>query len=178
MTDRAIAVTVRGFVPHDADAVNAVARAAFAQYAGQYEEWPSFIDGIGRMAQLADGGDLLVAERGDGIVGAVVHVGPGRPRSPIFPDGWSVIRMLVVAPGARGLGIGRQLVAACLECARRDGAPAVGLHTSPVMASALRMYTAIGFTRDSDLPPIRGVPYGRYVLPSDGFDAALEILEA
>ncbi|MFC5459102.1 GNAT family N-acetyltransferase [Massilia niabensis] len=166
-------MTVRSFTSHDEGAVNAVARAAFAQYEGHYEDWPSFIDGIGRMAQLAAGGDLLVAEYGGEIAGAVVHVGPGQPRSPIFPDEWSVIRMLVVAPGARGLGIGRQLVAACLACARRDGAPAVGLHTSPIMASALRLYTAIGFRRDADLPPIRGVPYGRYVLPANRVDAAI-----
>ena len=176
MNDRAVAVTVRGFVPLDEDRVNALARAAFAQYEGQYEDWPSFIDGVGRMAQMAGGGDLLVAEHGGAIAGAVVHVGPGRPRSPVFPDAWSVIRMLVVAPGYRRLGVGRQLVAACLECARRDGAPAVGLHTSPVMASALRLYTAIGFTRDGDLPPIRGVPYGRYVLRADGIDEAIALL--
>jgi hypothetical protein len=45
------------------------------------------------------------------------------------------------------------------------------------MASALRPYTALGFRRDSDLPPIMGVPYGRYVLPADGIDAALKMLE-
>jgi hypothetical protein len=33
------------------------------------------------------------------------------------------------------------------------------------MASALRMYEALGFVRDQDLAPIRSVPYGRYVLP-------------
>lgn len=178
MNDNTLAATVRPFAPHDEDAVNAVARAAFAEYEGEYADWPSFIDGIGRMARLAAGGDLLVAEHAGAIVGAVVHIGSGRPRSPIFPDSWSVIRMLVVAPGARGLGIGRQLVVACLECARRDGAPAIGLHTSPLMASALRLYTAIGFTRDTAVPPIRGVPYGRYVLAADQLERALDLLAA
>ena len=36
---------------------------------------------------------------------------------------------------------------------------------TPLMASALRMYEAIGFACDRELDPIRGVPYGRYVLP-------------
>lgn len=173
MAEEAPGVTVRAYAPCDEDAVNAVARAAFAQYAGLYEDWPTFIDGIGRMAQLAAGGDLIVAEHGGQVAGAVVHVGPGKPRSSIFPDDSSVIRMLVVAPEYRGLGIGRQLVAACLHCARHDGAPVVGLHTATLMASALRLYTAIGFERDCELPPIKGVPYGRYVLPADGIDAAL-----
>jgi ribosomal protein S18 acetylase RimI-like enzyme len=168
--------TVRPFASADRERVNALARAAFAEYAGEYEEWPSFIEGIGRMADLAADGDLFVAEIGGVIVGAVVHVGPGRPRSAIFPEDWSVIRMLVVAPEARGQGAGRQLVAACLACAQAAGAPAVGLHTTPVMASALRMYTAIGFTRDRDLAPIRGVAYGRYVLPAEGIAEALALL--
>jgi GNAT superfamily N-acetyltransferase len=170
------ACVVRPFAAADGERVNAVARAAFDEYAGAYEDWPSFIDGIGRMADLAADGDLFVAELHGVIVGAVVHVGPGRPRSAIFPDDWSVIRMLVVAPEARGEGAGRQLVAACLECARAAGAPVVGLHTSPVMGTALRMYTAIGFRRDRDLAPIRGVAYGRYVLPAAGFEAALALL--
>jgi hypothetical protein len=44
------------------------------------------------------------------------------------------------------------------------------------MASALRMYEAIGFVRDSELPPIRGVPYGRYVLPAARISAAVNQL--
>ena len=142
--------------------MNAIARAAFAEYEERYGDWPSFIEGIGRMADLAADGGLFVAEL----------------RSAIFPEDWSVIRMLVVAPEARGQGAGRQLVAACLAAAQAAGAPVVGLHTTPVMASALRMYTATGFARDRDLAPIRGVPYGRYVLPAEEIGAALTRLDA
>jgi ribosomal protein S18 acetylase RimI-like enzyme len=155
---------IRDYVPADRAAVNAVALAAFAQYAGDYADWPTFSAGIGRMADLAGDGDLLVAERAGRVAGAVVHVGPGRPRSAIFPEDWSVLRMLVVDPDRRGGGIGRALVDAALERAVRAHAPAVGLHTSPIMAAALRMYLALGFVREHDLPPIRGVPYARYVL--------------
>jgi ribosomal protein S18 acetylase RimI-like enzyme len=171
-----VSLVVREYEVDDHDGVNAVARAAFAQYSNDYEDWPSFIEGIGRMADLALDADVIVAEQGGAIVGAVAHVGRGRPRSAIFPDDWSVIRMLVVAPGGRGQGIGRALVAACLRRVRDVGAPAVGLHTSPIMASALRMYEAIGFVRDRDLPPIRGVAYGRYVLPAAGIVAAIDFL--
>jgi hypothetical protein len=41
------------------------------------------------------------------------------------------------------------------------------------MATALRLYEGIGFRREHDLPPIRGVPYARYVLPAGAIDAAL-----
>ena len=164
---------IRDYLPADRAAVNTVALAAFAQYAGDYDDWPTFSAGIGRMADLAADGDLLVAEHVGRVLGAVVHVGPGRPRSAIFPEDWSVIRMLVVDPAARANGIGRALVAAALARARIAGAPAVGLHTSPIMASALRMYEAIGFVREHDLPSIRGVPYARYVLPAADIGAAL-----
>lgn len=168
---------VRPYGPGDREAVNRVARAAFAEYEGEYEGWPCFIDGIGRMADLAHGGELLVAVAGGAVAGAVVHVPPGAARSPVFPADWSVIRMLVVAPACRGQGIGRALVAACLRAAQRGGAPAIGLHTSPIMAAALRMYLGLGFERDRELPPIRGVPYGRYVLPAAGVAPALRQLD-
>jgi ribosomal protein S18 acetylase RimI-like enzyme len=155
---------VRAYEPVDREALNALARAAFAQYEHDYDGWPDFIDGIGRMADLAASADVLLAELDGKPIGAVAHIGPGRPRAAFFPEDWSVIRMLVVEPRQRGQGVGRQLVAACLRLAQQAGAPAVGLHTSPIMASALRMYEALGFVRDRDLPPIRGVPYGRYVL--------------
>lgn len=46
------------------------------------------------------------------------------------------------------------------------------------VAPALRMYLERGFERDADLPPERGVPYGRYVLPASAFGQALRLLEA
>ncbi len=171
-------LVIRRYEPRDADGANAVARAAFAQYEAHYDDWPTFIERVGRLGDLAPEGDLLVAEQGDAIVGAVLHVPPGGPRSAIFPPEWSVVRMLVVAPEARGQGAGRRLMAACLRCARTAGAPAVVLHTSPVMATALRMYEAIGFVRDRDIPPIQGMAYGRYMLPASRIAQALATLEA
>jgi ribosomal protein S18 acetylase RimI-like enzyme len=167
---------VRPYRDADREAVNAVARAAFAQYSREYQDWPGFIEGIGRMAELSAAADLLVAEQDGVVAGAVAHVGPGQPRAAFFPPEWSVIRMLVVDPARRGQGAGRALVAGCLRLAQEAGAPCVGLHTSPVMASALRLYEAAGFVRDADLAPIRGVPYGRYVLQAAAIPAAQAIL--
>jgi hypothetical protein len=44
------------------------------------------------------------------------------------------------------------------------------------MGSALRLYASLGFTHDRELDPIRGVLYGRYVLPAGGLQAALDRL--
>lgn len=168
-------ISIRDFLPADADGVNRVALAAFAQYEQHYEGWSTYREGIGRTADLAIGADLIVAAR-PGIVGAVVHVPPERPRMDIFPASWSVIRMLVVDPDQRSQGIGKRLVAAALTRAQLARAPAIGLHTSPIMTEALALYLRLGFVRDRDLPPNRGVPYARYVLPQAAVPAALNLL--
>jgi ribosomal protein S18 acetylase RimI-like enzyme len=172
-----VTVLIRDYASSDRDDVNRVALAAFSQYGQHYEDWATFQEGIGRMADLASDAELVVAERVGVVVGGVVHVGPGSPRNSIFPDDWSVIRMLVVDPHERGQGIGKRLVGACLERALRAVAPIIGLHTSPIMEHALSLYTSIGFERDCDLPAIKGVPYARYVLLQAAIPAALELLK-
>jgi ribosomal protein S18 acetylase RimI-like enzyme len=171
-------VSIRPFAPADRDAVNRIGVAAFGRHQQHYDDWPAFRAAIADMARLAQDGDLFVAERDGIIVGAVVHVGPGAPRQPFFPDDWSLIRMLSVDPAACGQGIGKLLTAACLQRAQELGAPVVGLHTSPVMDHALALYTRIGFTRDIDLAPISGLPYARYVLPLAAIPDALARLDA
>lgn len=171
-------VVIQDYTPSYRDSINRVALAAFAQYAAHYDDWPAFQVGVARMSYLADTAELIVATRYGVVVGGIGHVAPGQPRDPIFPDDWSVIRMLVVAPEQRGLGVGRHLVAACLQRAAHAGAAVVGLHTSPIMADALALYTRIGFVRDCDLPPINGVPYARYVLPGASVHAAIALLDA
>jgi hypothetical protein len=56
-------LAIRPYAEADREAVNAVARAAFAQYSRDYADWPSFIEGVGRMADLARDADVLVAEQ-------------------------------------------------------------------------------------------------------------------
>jgi predicted N-acetyltransferase YhbS len=111
-------LTLRAYEAADSDAINRVAGAAFVQFEHEYDDWDAFLAGVTRMADLAATGELIVAEQDGEIVGGVVFVGPGVEKNQIFPPAWAIIRMLVVAPTARGHGIGRQLVAACLRAAR------------------------------------------------------------
>ena len=157
--------TLRDFHAGDADGVNRVALAAFEQYRDAYSDWPAFSANIGRMAALAEHAELIVADAGDEILGAVVYVGPGRPRSALFESEWPVIRMLVVSPKARGRGIGRALTEECIRRGQRDRAPLIALHTTPIMTVALPLYLRMGFTLLREAPPIHGVPYGVYVKP-------------
>ena len=156
---------IRAYEQADADAVNAVALAAFAQYQGIYQSWETLSRGVGSMASLADHAELIVAEEGDRIVGAVAYCPPGStPRAEFFEPDWPIIRMLVVEPAARGKGVGRRLTAECIERARRAGAPLISLHTSPAMKVALEMYLRMGFELERVIAPRFGVPYAVYTL--------------
>ena len=67
-------------------------------------------------------------------------------------------------PSVRGgQGLGRQLTEECIRRARRDGAAAIALHTSPIMQVALAMYLRLGFVPARETPPVFGVPYRIYL---------------
>ncbi len=156
---------VRLFEPTDADAVNAVALAAFEQYRGVYDDWDALSRGVGNMADLAENGEIVVAQDEHGhIVAAVAYFGPHtEPRADFFEPEWPIIRMLVVSPAARGGGVGRRLTEECIDRAARDGAEVIALHTSPAMEVALAMYLRMGFKLDRKVPDRFGVPYGLYL---------------
>lgn len=157
-------IRIRAFEA-DAAAVNRVALAAFEQYRGVYRDWEELERGVGRMSDLTGSAELLVAEQDGKIAGAVAYCPPySQPRAGFFEPHWPLIRMLVVTPQARGHGLGRKLTEACFERARRDGAAAIALHTSPAMAVALSLYLRMGFRLVRDVPERFGMPYAVYRL--------------
>jgi len=114
---------------------------------GGYE--PELRDVAGRAAQVPV---LAAVDEASGrLLGTVTYVpGPGPYHEGEFGEAAS-FRMLAVATEARGRGIGRALVDACIERARADGRASIGIHTRPFMTSAHRMYERIGFRRAPDL---------------------------
>lgn len=119
-----------------------------------YQGVPGFEPGDGYMAELGDvarRADLAVVlvavDARDGLLGGVTYVpGPG----PYFE--WegsddAGIRMLAVAPEARGRGVGTALVGVCVARARVEGRRRVWLHTTPEMTVAHRIYERQGFRR-------------------------------
>ena len=91
-----------------------------------------------------------------------------RPRDPSLRD--SGRRLVACVPAAvdpahRGHGISRALADECARRARRDGAKALALFTSPAMKIAIAMYRRMGFEYVRDIPAVYGMAAELYVLP-------------
>ncbi|WP_158842278.1 bifunctional helix-turn-helix transcriptional regulator/GNAT family N-acetyltransferase [Saccharothrix deserti] len=88
----------------------------------------------------------------------------GEPVGSIFcvraDDRTAKLRMLLVEPSARGLGIGARLVDECLRFARRVGYERMVLWTVSGPAASRHIYEKVGFTLDKSTPERR---FGRDV---------------
>ncbi|MGZ4279522.1 MAG: bifunctional helix-turn-helix transcriptional regulator/GNAT family N-acetyltransferase [Solirubrobacteraceae bacterium] len=119
-------------------------------YADEYgwdEDYEALVARI--VADYADGRDparevCWIAELAGEPVGCVFCVRQD--------DETAKLRLLLVDPAARGLGIGGRLVDECLGFARRAGYRRITLWTNDVLAAARRIYERAGFALDAEEP--------------------------
>lgn len=152
-------LTIREFRPQDAEAVDALVRESWLELAPLMPGWHELLPRLNALTQKADDSEVLVAERGGRLLGAVGYVGARQAKPDFFEADWPIVRLLSVAPIGRGRGVGQRLLDECIARARRDGAPALALHTTPVMKAAQKLYARSGFVVQRTLPDMYGVPY-------------------
>jgi ribosomal protein S18 acetylase RimI-like enzyme len=158
---RAVAVLVRDVRPEELEQAGLVTQRAFAEFAPADtgpDGWPylrALGDAVGRSQRTTI---LVAVDDSDELLGTVTleitaRIGPDDP--PPSPDEVHV-RMLAVAPEARGRGIGRALMEGAIATARRLGRSRVTLHTGDQMAAAQNLYRHLGFERLPDEPGHHG----------------------
>ena len=167
-------VVLRDARDDERDAVRELTLRAYAEYATIMtpEAWAG-LDGAVRTALDAWApAARIVAEHAGRLVGSVA----------LYPASAAAygalagtvphpeLRLLAVAPEARGLGVGQLLVDECVRRARRLGAAELGLHTSASMRTAIGMYERMGFERvpEHDFQPPGGELVTAYRLRLSG----------
>jgi GNAT superfamily N-acetyltransferase len=145
---------IRDARPEDRDVIREVTLAAYQEYAALM---PGFWDGYRRniIVSLEEVGSLLYPPRRMKI-----------SRSDSLDMPWPEVRLLAVAPLARGRGVGAALMQECARRVRKTGGRTLSLHTTDMMHAALRMYERMGFVRarELDFHPAPGVTVKGYRL--------------
>ncbi len=135
----AVGIDVRELAPTD-PAARACLESYFAELAERFDT--GFDPARSIPAEDGDlvppAGLLLVAFR-DGVA-----VGCGALK--LHGDDPCELKRMWIDPSARGLGLGRRLLAELEARARREGAPAVRLETNRSLVEAVALYRSAGYT--------------------------------
>jgi GNAT superfamily N-acetyltransferase len=143
--------------PGELDAVGEVTVAAYSRFTLGPDD--PYVERL-RDARARDReAELWVAVEEHRVLGTVTYCPPGSPWRELAAEREGEFRMLAVAPGARGRGVGAALVAHCDARAAAHGADAMVLSSLAEMHEAHRLYERHGYARrpDLDWDPVPGV---------------------
>jgi predicted N-acetyltransferase YhbS len=149
MADDRQAFHIRDAREDERAAIRSLTWAAYAEYKTIMA--PGAWAGLEQALRHAIDADAIriVAERDGALIGSVMLFAPSVAsyEAPATQSSAPELRLLAVAPAARGAGVGQALVEACVARARQLGAVAIGLHSSESMRAGIRMYRRMGFVR-------------------------------
>lgn len=137
-------LTIRPITPADDSAVAAVIRSVMTEYGASGAGFSINDTEVDHMAEAYSGprAAYFVVTDSTRIVGGggIAHLDGGEPDV-------CELKKMYFLPEARGLGMGRTLLALCLDAARDRGYTRCYLETMSVMREARRMYERAGFTQ-------------------------------
>jgi ribosomal protein S18 acetylase RimI-like enzyme len=148
-------IEIRDIRPDEHEEAGRVTADAYREFVppGGDANWEPYLRVIADVTGRAGRTTVLVALDGDRIVASATIELEARIEpddDPPLAPGEAHIRMLGVAPNARGRGIGPALMAVCEARARAAGKEMMRLHTTPKMMTAQRMYESLGYSRGED----------------------------
>lgn len=143
-------LTIRSATPADHTPLGELtAQAYLRDNLLDFAESDPYLHELRDVAKRAAAAEVLVAVAHETLLGGVTFVpSGGSPMADIADSDEAEIRMLAVAPEARGRGVGEALVRACIERARAtEACRRLVLSTQPAMRTAHRVYERLGFIR-------------------------------
>jgi len=161
-----LASEIRLARPEDLEAAASVVVEAYRAGGFLDEAENGYVTLLADTASRAAEAELYVAVLDGRVVGCVTFSPYGSPWGEIATPDEGEFRMLGVALGARGHGIGLDLTGHCLTRSRELGYQGVVLSSLPTMTIAHRLYERLGFRRvhGRDWSPAPGVLLWAYRL--------------
>jgi GNAT superfamily N-acetyltransferase len=159
-------IEIRDAHPGEAGDIAALVRDAYQQYERLLSEeaWRFYRSAISEAGKL-ENSEIITASLNSRLAGTVtLYLSTPPSAREEWPRDWAGIRLLAVSPDYRGHGVGRALVAECIDRCRRHGIKSIALHTTAEMVVARRLYETAGFTRVFEydcqpLPDVRVIAY-------------------
>jgi len=143
-------IQIREVLPGEYEETGRLIQRAYAEYARPGDLlWDDYFGLLADVAGRAGFAVVLVAVADRRVVGtATVELDRTIAGTRSLQPGQANLRLVAVDPQARGRGVGRRLVQACVQVARRAGKEVATLHTTEQMVAAQRIYRTLGFRRD------------------------------
>jgi ribosomal protein S18 acetylase RimI-like enzyme len=152
-----------------ADEYAAVGELRVAAYRsiGLLPEGSGYVETLRGFGLTGDCVVLVAADEASSAILGTVTLEPFGPASELARDETEAdVRAFAVAPQAQGLGVGRKLLLAVIECAGKRGVRQLRLCTQSAMQAAQHLYATTGFSRtpELDFDPAPGLTLRAYAL--------------
>lgn len=139
------------------DATNREAQQCFDQYFAELDG--RFRDGFDRGKAGASGSQDFMPPHGSLLLARLFGEPIGCGALRILEPGLCEIKRMWISPRARGLGLGRRLLAELERVARRRRMRAIRLDTNESLAEALQLYRSSGYR---EIPRFNDNPYAQH----------------